>query len=186
MTVFEDPIETERLTLRHFRTTDLDDVQVFQSDPEIVRYLYWDVRSPEQTAAWLKERMAAVRLTQDDDGVALAVERRDDGRVIGSVNIWLRSVEHRQGEVGFVFARSVQRRGYAIESMTALLDTAFPALDLHRVYGTTDARNEASAALMRRLRMREEAHFRENEMFKGAWGDTKVYAVLRHEWEGSR
>lgn len=29
-----------------------------QRDPEIVRYLYWEVRSRAESAEWLKERMA--------------------------------------------------------------------------------------------------------------------------------
>ena len=41
----------------------------------------------------------------------------------------------------------------------AILDLAFGELGLHRVYGRTDARNEGSIGLMRRLGMREEAHF---------------------------
>jgi RimJ/RimL family protein N-acetyltransferase len=31
--------------------------------------------------------------------------------------------------------------------------------------------------------MRREAHFVENEWFKGAWGSEFVYAMLMHEWE---
>src|SRR3954468_22181463 len=147
MAAFDDPITTERLVLRPFRADDAQDVNAFQAAPGIMRYLYWGVRTPEHSRTWVKERMAATRLTEDDDGVALAVERQDDGRVIGSVNVWIRSVEHKQGEVGFVFATDVQRRGYAAEAMSAFLDAIFPVLDLHRVFGTTDARNDASAGL---------------------------------------
>jgi RimJ/RimL family protein N-acetyltransferase len=53
------------------------------------------------------------------------------------------------------------------------------------VFGRTDPRNEASAALMRRLGMRQEAHLRENEIFKGAWGDELVFAVLEGEWKAT-
>ena len=63
---------------------------------------------------------------------------------------------------------------------------AFGLLGLHRVFGRTDARNVASAALMRRLGMRQEAHLRENEIFKGAWGDELVFAVLEDEWNARR
>src|ERR687890_1582374 len=108
MAAFDTPLETERLVLRRHRLDDLDDVQAYQSDPEIVRYLYWDVRTREQSKTWLDAIIAADRLEQDDDGVTFAVERRDDARVIGSVNVWLRSAEHKQGEIGFVFTRSVQ------------------------------------------------------------------------------
>jgi RimJ/RimL family protein N-acetyltransferase len=30
--------------------------------------------------------------------------------------------------------------------------------------------------------MREEAHFREAEIFKGEWGEELVFAVLDREW----
>jgi RimJ/RimL family protein N-acetyltransferase len=183
---FESSIGTERLVLRHFRDTDLDDVHRMQSDADVVRFLYWTVRTLDESRAWLQERIAADRLAADDDGVALAVERREDTRVIGSVNVWLRSLEHRQGEIGFVFARDVQGQGYAYEATSALLDVVFPMLNLHRVYGSADARNEASLGLMRRLGMRQEAHFRENELFKGEWGDDVIFAILRPEWEASR
>jgi aminoglycoside 6'-N-acetyltransferase len=45
-----------------------------------------------------------------------------------------------------------------------------------------DPRNDASVALCRRLGKREEAHFVEDLWFKGAWGDTGIYAMLDREW----
>ena len=38
---------------REFRITDLDDIQVFASDPEVVRFLSWGPNTPEQTSGWL-------------------------------------------------------------------------------------------------------------------------------------
>ena len=179
-------VVTPRLVLRPLRPEDLDDVHAMQSDPELVRYLPWELRTREQSRDWLRKRMAADRLASDDDAVAWAVQRRGDARAIGSVNAWWRSVEHRQGEVGFVFARSARGEGLASEAAAALVDLLFSELDLRRVCGVTDARNAPSAALMRRLGMRQEAHLRECERFKGEWRDLLVFAVLRHEWEGRR
>jgi RimJ/RimL family protein N-acetyltransferase len=39
---------------------------------------------------------------------------------------------------------------------------------------------------MRRLGMRQEAHFRENEWFKGEWGSEFVFAILEDEWRRRR
>jgi RimJ/RimL family protein N-acetyltransferase len=175
-------IETERLILRPFRPSDLEDVHAIRSRPDVVRYLYGDVRSRQEVEEFLAERVRLTSLREDDDGLALAAERRDDGRVIGEVTLWLRSAEHRQGEIGFVFHPDAQGRGYAREAATAMLQLAFGQLGLHRVFGRMDARNEASAALMRRLGMRQEAHLRQNEIFKGAWEDELVFAALGDEW----
>ena len=177
------PIRTERLLLRAFRPEDLDDVHPLQSDPEVVRYLPWEVRTREQSRDWLADRIAADRLTDDGDVVRWAVERLADHRVIGSIKLFWLSIRHQQGEIGFVLERAAHGQGYAHEATAAILDLAFRELDLHRVRGQADPRNTASAALMRRLGMRQEAHLRENEWFKGEWGDQLVFAVLRAEWD---
>jgi RimJ/RimL family protein N-acetyltransferase len=181
----ETAIETERLRLRPFREDDLDDLHAIRSLPEVVRYLYGDVRSRQEAEQLLAERRALTSVREEGDGLVLAVERREDGRVIGDVTLWLRSAEHRQGEIGFVFHPDAQGHGYAREASSALLAVAFGELGMHRVFGRTDARNDASAALMRRLGMRQEAHLRENEIFKGEWSDELVFAVLAHEWSAS-
>ena len=180
--VLDREVLTERLLLRRFYERDLEAVHALRSDPEVVRFLPWELGGLDETRSWLAARMEADRLAADDDAVAWAVVRRADGRLVGSLNAWWRSAEHRQGEVGFVFAADVQRQGYGREAAAALLDLLFRELDLHRVYGRSDARNVASAALMRRLGMRQEAHLREAVRFKGGWSDQLVFAVLREEW----
>jgi RimJ/RimL family protein N-acetyltransferase len=181
----EAPIETERLRLRPFTMKDLDGLTAIQSRPEVARFLYWDAREREEVEPALAKFIAAAAIEADDESISLAVERREDAALVGYVSIWLRSLAHRQVEIGFVFHPDAQGRGYATEASRELLMLAFDGLGAHRVFGRTDARNEGSAALMRRLGMREEAHFREAEVFKGEWGDELVFAILEDEWRGA-
>ena len=175
-------IRTERLLLRRYREDDLDRLFAIQSLPEVARYLYWEPRTRAQVEPALALRIAQTRLEHDDDAVSLAVERLEDGLLIGDLTIFLRSLTHRQVEVGYVFHPDAGGHGYATEAARALVDLAFDDLDAHRVFACTDARNTASAALLRRLGFRQEAHFREAEIFKGAWGDELVFATLATEW----
>ncbi len=178
----EAPIETERLRLRPFTKDDIDGLFEIQSRPEVTRFLYWDARDREEVEPALARLIAATSIEGDDDLIALAIERREDGMLVGYDSIWLRSAEHHQVEIGFVFHPDAQGRGYAGEAARELLVLAFERLGAHRVFGRTDARNDGSARLMRRLGMREEAHFREAEIFKGEWGDELVFAILDREW----
>jgi RimJ/RimL family protein N-acetyltransferase len=73
--------------------------------------------------------------------------------------------------------------GYASEAASAVLDIAFRTIRIHRVVAELDPRNAASIALCLRLGMREEAFFVKDLWFKGDWGDTGAYAILRDEWE---
>ena len=182
----DEPLRTERLLLRPFTEDDLDDVTAYHSLPEVVRYLYWGVRDRDQVRELLGQRRRRRRLAEEGDIATLAVVLQETGRVIGEVNLHWVSAMHRQGEFGFVFHPDFHGHGYASEASTRLLDLAFDSLGLHRVYGRADASNVASAALMRRLGMRQEAHFVQNEIFKGDWGDEVVFAILADEWRARR
>ncbi len=59
-------------------------------------------------------------------------------------------------------------------------------MGLHRIAGRLDGRNAASAAVLRSLGMRQEAHLVENEWVKGEWTDEIVYAMLRTEWQAQQ
>jgi RimJ/RimL family protein N-acetyltransferase len=180
--LLDQPVRTPRLVLRAFTADDLDAVVALHADPQVRRYIPWPARDREQCAAWLAERVAGDRLAAEGDSVAWAVERSSDARVVGAVNAWWRSVANATAEIGFVFARDVHGQGLASEAVVALVGHLFEGLPLRRVTGRAAARNEASARLMARIGMRHEAHFVQDELFKGEWTDTVVFAVLRDEW----
>ena len=177
-----DPIVTPRLTLRSFAESDLPDYHDLFARPDVVRYLYLEPLDRDGALSLLRRRMAQGDL-DSDGGLVLAIELREPSpRVIGEIMLWIKDRKNRQAEIGFVLHPEYQRRGFAREAASAVLDHAFGPANLHRVYGRTDGRNDASAGLMRSLGMRQEAHFRENEIFKGAWGDELIFAILEGEW----
>jgi len=184
------PIVTKRLVLRPFTPDDLDDLYAILSRPDVVRYLYWDVQTRDQVREVLLRRVNDTHLAKDSDVLRLAIEAPGISgpttAVIGEMSLWWRSAEHKQGEIGFMLHPEHHGRGFAAEASHAVLDLAFNELRLHRVYGRTDARNVASAALMQRLGMRQEAHLVHNEWFKGEWGDMLIFAILDHEWAERR
>jgi RimJ/RimL family protein N-acetyltransferase len=182
------PIETERLLLRPYTDADLDDLCAIRSQPDVMRYLYEDVQTREEVAEALARRTRRTSLQHEGDGMVLAAALRTENRVIGDVSLVWVSKEHQQGEIGFIFHLDFQGKGYASEAARVVLRLGFEGLGLHRIIGRCDARNTSSARLMERLGMRQEAHFRQNEWFKGEWGDELVYAMIASEWAavGSR
>ena len=173
------PIRTERLTLRALTGDDLDDHWRLVRDPEVVRYLYEEPMDRGAAATHLEKRLVA-QLPGEGEWLNLAVEC--EGTYLGEVGVCLRSVEHRQCEVGYVFLPEAAGHGYATEATAAMVELAFAELDAHRVSGRLDARNEASARVLERLGMRCEGHLRENEFVKGEWTDEFVYAITDAEW----
>jgi RimJ/RimL family protein N-acetyltransferase len=176
---FAEPLRTPRLTIRAITPADVDDLHAFQSDPEVCRYLPYAPRTRDEVVEKAAKFSQALTLAGHGDFWQLAIERTEAPGVIGDLYF---AVEGAAAEIGWTLHPAQHGRGYMTEAAGALLDVAFGALGRHRVSARLDPRNTASAALCRRLGMRQEAHFVEDEWFKGEWGDTAVYAVLDREW----
>ena len=176
------PMTTERLILRPYGAGDLDALYETLRLPEVVRYLYWDVKDRDEAAKMLERRTTCDAIRAEGDWLVLAVVLKEGGALLGDVVLKWESAEHRKGEIGFVFNPAYHGKGYAYEASRALLRLGFEEMRLHRIVGRCDARNTSSARLMERLGMRREAHLVENEWVKGEWTDELIYAMLDREW----
>lgn len=174
------PIITERLELRMMTDADVDDVFAYQSREDVARYHMFDPRDLEQVREMVGRYAASTTLAADGDFLQFAIDL--NGRVIGDIYFSISSVEHSRAELGWSIHPDFGGRGLATEAARAVLGLAFDTVRLHRVTATLDPRNESSIALCKRLGMREEAYLVEDLLFKGDWGDTGVYALLRNEW----
>jgi len=174
------PITTDRLVLRPHTMDDLDDLVVFHSDPEVVRYVPWPVRDRAATEETLQVKLTQTELVAHGQWLVLAVELRSTGTVIGEV--LLKWASDRQGEVGFAFGRDHHGWGYAAEAATAMLRLGFDDLGFHRITAVCVDDNVASARLLTRLGMRQEARLVDNVLSKGAWATQLVFAMLEEEW----
>ncbi len=177
------PIGTERLWLRPFSRGDVDAVYSYRSRADVSEFLFDEPMSHEECAEAVRARTAQIAFTGEGDKILLAVERKDDNRLIGEVSLIWRSLVEQQAEIGYIFHPDAHGRGYATEAATALLAFAFGDVGIHRVYARCDARNGASARVMERLGMTREAHFREHAHVKGRWDEELIYAILDREWQ---
>lgn len=187
MTLYPDyPIRTDRLTLRPFTRGDVDAVYAYRRREDVARYLFDVALSREECALAVQQRISQVSFEAEGDKIILAVELTQSGVLIGEVSLIWRSVDARQGEVGWIFDPHYHGYGYATEAANAMLDLAFGPGDVHRVAARCDVRNEASWRLMERLGMRREAHFREHAIFRSQWDEEYIYAILWQEWRALR
>lgn len=182
----EYPVLTERLALRPLTPADVQPMHAYRSLPEVCRFVPFTPMTPED----IEERIGGIwsnrTIEAEGDALTLGVELAESKRLIGDVVLFLRSAEHRGGEVGWVFNPDSAGQGYATEAAQALLRLAFAELGLHRVIAKLDARNDASARLCERLGMRREAHLLSNESFKGEWSDELDFALLEDEWRAQQ
>lgn len=176
------PIETARLNLRPFRESDFQAYLAYRNRPDVLRYLYFDQRPEAEILKAVKDRAEHRQVEKEGDFLALVVELRESGEMIGDLVLRWTSETHQTGEIGYCFHPSSHGHGYATEATAELLRLGFAGLGLRRIVGRLDARNGASARVLERLGMRKEAHFVENEWVKGEWTDEAIYAILDRDW----
>jgi len=168
------PIGTPRLLLRAHTPADLDDLLQFHSDPEVVRYLPWPIRSVDETRFALLAKVPQGRVDAEGQWLDLAIQLIETGRVIGEVV--LKCESETQGELGFALHAGFHRAGYGFEAAHAMLSLAFGEFGLHRVTATLDARNAASAALLGKLGM-QQGPVVPDRPFKGERVDELHFAI---------
>ena len=173
------PLVTERLRLRLHNADDAEWLHELYSQPDVARYLLDEPWTAEVTREKLAERLGKTSLDGKTGALALVIEHA--GVPIGDVALWLTDHEHRQGEIGWVLDPGHGGQGFASEAVRAVLTLGFDHYKLHRITAQMDARNNASAALARRVGLRLEAHHVEDWFSKGEWTDTLVYARLASE-----
>jgi RimJ/RimL family protein N-acetyltransferase len=176
------PLTTARLILRPYVKDDLAGLHAMFGREDVCRYLRWEPMDLDAARTLLERRVKQTRFGTPGEGLLLAVEECETGRMIGELMLQLTDEESHQGEIGWSFHPDAQGQGFASEGAREMLRLGFEDLGLHRIEAETDARNAASLRLMERLGMRREAHFVEDEFLKGEWTDTIVCAILESEW----
>ncbi len=152
-------LETERLVLRLPRLEDAAAVHELYSDPEAMRFIGGvdpALDCGDVIRRWL-ERWEA-------NGIGhFAVERRDDGRVLGRTGfvVWDASAwrittraeagEHAQPELGWALARAHWGRGYAAEAAEAARAWGRSEAGIGRLVSIVAPENAASQRVAEKL-----------------------------------
>jgi RimJ/RimL family protein N-acetyltransferase len=176
------PLRTERLSLRAYRSDDIENVVSMFGREDVSRYLNWEPMDREAATALVERRLHQTRIEHEGDGIVLVAEERDDGVFVGELMLRMSSEASRQGEIGWSVHPDMQGRGYATEGAREMLRVGFEELGLHRIVAECDPRNEASIRVMEKLGMRREAHHLDAMFLKGEWVGSLVYAMLEDEW----
>lgn len=175
-------LETERLVLRDWRAEDWPEFFRVTNTPAVMRWL-GGVFDQEGEA----NQRARVEACRAANGFCFwAVERRDDGAILGFCG--LKRSNQAGGpmglmEVGWRLREDCWGKGFAKEAATAALDAAFERFGADEVVAFTVNRNAPSWGLMKRLGMRR----REDLDFASADFDPEdptiiVYSIGKDEW----
>lgn len=146
----------------------------YRSDPCVARYQTW--RSPIDRAE--AEAVVAGYLRENPDGPGFfqyAIERKKRPGLIGDLHVET-GTGRRQARVGITLAPDMRHRGYATEAMAAVADRLF-ATGAKRITATCDARNTASAKLLRRVGFEQRGREKQYLERRGIHADVLLFRM---------
>ena len=161
-------LETERLIIRDFKLSDIDDLYEIFSDEEVMEYIE-PVYDRNKTLNFIKE------FCIEHKG-AFACANRENEKVIGY--IIFKEYEDKVYELGWIFNKEYWGKGYAYESCDAVIKYAFSEMKIHKIFAET-IDNIKSVNLMKKLGMQlegiQKSHTTDNH---GNWKDVYLYGLL--------
>lgn len=145
-------IETNRLTIRSLRESDIPEYAAIVADPEVTKFLGDGLpHSYEQAAAYVVD---CIRSEAKEGFARYAVILRETGELIGFCGF-------KKGygciDFGWRYARRAWGNGYATEAAVAVLDYGINTLKLYGIVVESAVENVGSVRVIEKLGMQFEA-----------------------------
>lgn len=172
-------IVTERLILRPFLGTDLDDLYEYAKNPNVGPNAGW---KPHES---LYESKAILRQFMESDEV-LTIVWKENNKVIGSIGLHkdpFRSADNVK-MLGYVLSEDYWGRGITTEAARAVIRYAFSELNLYMVTVHHYSFNYRSKRVIEKCGFIYEGTLRHcTKIFNDNTYDVACYSMTRDEWK---
>lgn len=134
-------LETKRLILRNYKPDDFNDIFAYFSNNEVAEY--------EDFYPMTEDKVRDLIDEWKDKDSRLVAELKEQDIVIGSIGYFID--DDGDYSIDFDFNPAYGKKGYATEAGKELLNYLFNTLNVKKVFGDCDIRNENSWKLLERL-----------------------------------
>ncbi len=143
-------LEGERILLRAMEPFDLDNLYIWENDPE--NWFVSQTRAPYSKhilSQFIEESHKDIyEIRQMRLMIILKNTSETEQPAIGAIDLFDFDPFHRRAGIGILVARKeLRRQGIASEALTLLIDYSFRVLGLHQLYCNVAKGNEASCNL---------------------------------------
>jgi ribosomal-protein-alanine N-acetyltransferase len=171
-------LHTGRLLLRPFRESDVDDALTYRNDAEFARFLPHIPRPFTRADAIRFVTTNMDELWERFPTFAIEME----GRLIGTVNLEI-DADNQIVMLGYAIGRDHWGKGIALEAARAVVAWGFQALNLAKIWASTDERHRRSRRVLETLGMKHEGTLRAHHLDRdGSRANQVTCGLLREEW----
>jgi len=169
-------LKTERLYLRPMSEEDAQFIVDMRNNSKILNSLFsYRMITVEEHLNWYKNNF------NNDNRIDLMVCKKDDNKLIGTVNLANIDYKNQKAEFGIMIAESFWNKGYAYESSQIFIDYSFNQFNLNKIYLEVLKENDAAINLYQKLGFREEGILRENIFKNGKFKDVLIMSSFRDD-----
>ena len=170
-------IKTERLLLRQFIASDLENVYKGLSDPEIIKYYGVNYKTLEDTKAQMQ---FFVDLEKEGTGIWWAVCSLDNKTFYGAGGLNSLNEVHKKAEIGFWLLTEFWGQDIMTEVMPIICNYGFDNLELHRIEGLVETDNLNCKNVMKKLDFKLEGTMKDCEVKNGKFISLEIYAKFKN------
>ncbi len=174
-------LETKRLVLRRFSIADATAHYELRSNEEAMEFM--DRPPCESKEAALKDIKETHQNFRDKKGIWWVLADKRNNKFIGYVGFKDINQKDKSAEIGYVLHPDYWASGWMTEAIAAVLNFMFEELNLHRVVGNINPKNEASRGILKKIGFQKEAYFRQDYYFNGEFLDSEIYGLLADEYD---
>lgn len=174
--------QTDRLDIRGFRDSDIDDYFRLRTDVEVMRYINRPM--PDRNDK-MEQIRRVYQMHAEGTGIGWAISLKENPALIGTIGFYRLNLANFRAEIGYMIMPEYWRKGYTNEAIQAVLHFGFTKVNLHSVEADINPDNEASRSILLKNGFQKEAYFRENFYFEGQFLDSEIYSLLVSEWKGA-
>jgi [ribosomal protein S5]-alanine N-acetyltransferase len=177
-------LRTPRLILREFTADDWAATHAYHQDPRYLRYYDRERVTERQTQSFVYTCIVW-QGEQPRSKYQLAITLAKTGELIGNIGLRRESASDPLADMGYELSPTHWGRGFATEAARAMIGWGFAEwAGLERIHAHCIAENEASARVLLRAGLRQEARLRDHQWFKERFWDVVLFGLLRAEWSG--
>lgn len=176
-----DPIilETPDLKLSSLTTEDTYDLYPLLSDEKSLRYLF----SPSRTREEARDLVETIASYDRKWVTWFVVRAKESGIACGLMMFFGVNYLNNYCSIAYVLSPEYRGRGFAQQSLKALIDYLFSSTEINRIEAEVEPENTISKSVLNGLGFLREAECLRQRLFlAGEYHDVEMYSLLKRDW----
>lgn len=176
-------LETERIILRKFTLDDAKDMFEYSSVPEVSKFVPWETHKTIDDSKGFINYI--LKQYEDSKLAPWAIELKQNGKVIGTIDFVAWYPQHYRAEIGFILSKEHWGKGLIPEAANKVIQFGFENMELNKIKAPCMVENVQSQRVLQKLGMTLEGIMKNEYFIKGKFRDMVVYSLLKKDFKSN-